>query len=163
MDRRDTPAGHRALRRGRHSIAGALYFVTFVCAHRVARFKDALVAAAVAETLDTPMLWGRAEPLAWVLMPDHCHLLVKLGDDRSLGRLMQRVKSTTSRNARLAEPDEPSSWSAGYHDRALRAEDDIAQAALYLLQNPVRAGLVQRVGDYPYLSCVWGRESFHPW
>ena len=144
-------------------MAGGVYFITMVCAHRVARFKDALIAIAAADTLDNPMLWGRAEPLAWVLMPDHCHLLVRLGEDRSLGRLMQRVKSATSRNARLAEPDEPPLWQAGYHDRALRSDDDIATAALYLLHNPVRAGLVERVEDYPYLSCVWGRESFHPW
>lgn len=144
-------------------MSGGLYFITMVCAERSPRFKDFLVVTAVADTLGNPALWGQTEPLAWVLMPDHGHLLLRLGSDRPLGRLMQRVKSTTSRNARLAEPDEPPLWEAGYHDRALRSEDDVAAAMLYLLQNPVRAGLVEHVEDYPYLSSVWGRKAFHAW
>ena len=46
-------------------------------------------------------------------------------------------------------------WAAGYHDRALRAEVDIPHVARYLVLNPVRAGLVARVGDYPFWDAVW--------
>ena len=106
-------------------------------------------------TLEHPDLWGRSIPLCWVLMPDHAHLLVELGSDRSLGRLMQRVKAVTSGVARRVDIDEPPLWAPAYHDRALRAEEDRREVARYLLSNPVRAGLEERVQAYPYWYCAW--------
>ena len=149
------PSGHRALRRGRHSVPGGLYFITVVCADRERRFVPGPIASAVASTLESTALWGRSIPLCWVLMPDHAHLLVELGSDRSLGRLMQRVKAVTSGVARRVDIDEPPLWAPAYHDRALRAEEDRREVARYLLNNPVRAGLEERVQAYPYWYCVW--------
>ncbi len=46
-------------------------------------------------------------------------------------------------------------WSRAYHDRALRRDEDILAVARYIIANPLRAGLVQRVGDYPYWNATW--------
>ena len=46
-------------------------------------------------------------------------------------------------------------WQTGFHDHALRREEDLAATARYLIANPLRAGLVQRVGDYPFWDAVW--------
>jgi putative transposase len=48
-------------------------------------------------------------------------------------------------------------WADGFHDRALRLEDDVLIAARYIITNPVRAGLVSRVHDYSYWDAVWLR------
>ena len=50
-------------------------------------------------------------------------------------------------------------WQAGFHDRALRAEVDVRAAARYLVANPLRAGLVVSVGDYPYWNAIWLDEG----
>ncbi|MCP6134586.1 hypothetical protein NL393_35965, partial [Klebsiella pneumoniae] len=46
-------------------------------------------------------------------------------------------------------------WQVGYHDRALRHDSDVRNIARYIITNPVRAGLVARVGDYPHWDAVW--------
>ncbi len=40
-------------------------------------------------------------------------------------------------------------WQKGYYDRAVRKDEDVKHMARYVVQNPIRAGLVHRVHDYP--------------
>src|SRR5512140_1039059 len=47
-------------------------------------------------------------------------------------------------------------WQAGFRDDALRIPEAIRSAVHYVLLNPVKAGLVERAEDYPYL--VWNSE-----
>ena len=72
-----------------------------------------------------------------------------------LARVVQRLKANTARRARALHPMPGPVWAKGYHDRALRLEDDLLAAGRYIVQNPVRAGLVRRVGDYPFWDAVW--------
>ncbi|MBB4592801.1 hypothetical protein FHR61_000481 [Xanthomonas arboricola] len=44
---------------------------------------------------------------------------------------------------------------ARHHDRALRKDDDLRIVARYLIANPLRAGMVERVGDYPFWDAIW--------
>jgi len=46
-------------------------------------------------------------------------------------------------------------WQDGFHDHALRQEEDLAEVARYIVANPLRAGLVERVGDYSHWDAVW--------
>ena len=84
-------------------------------------------------------------------MPDHLHLLLEgLVGASDFCRFMKDAKQRTSFHAirfgggRL--------WQDGYHDRIVRQNEDIAAYVDYILQNPVRAGLVERAKDYPYAS-----------
>ncbi|WP_206360098.1 REP-associated tyrosine transposase, partial [Pseudomonas viridiflava] len=92
--------------------------------------------------------------LAWVVMPDHFHWLIELksGD---LGDLMRRVKSGSALAATRAKNHQFKLWQKGYHDRAIRQESEIIQAARYIVANPIRTGLVKRYGDYPLWDAIW--------
>ena len=46
-------------------------------------------------------------------------------------------------------------WQGGFQDHALRQKEDLAKLALYIVANPLRAGLAKRVGDYPHRDVVW--------
>ena len=46
-------------------------------------------------------------------------------------------------------------WQRGYYDRALRRDEDIKDATRYIVMNPLQAGLVKRVGDYPLWDAIW--------
>jgi len=46
-------------------------------------------------------------------------------------------------------------WQPGFHDRALRREQDLQPLARYIVANPLRAGLVKRLGDYPLWDAIW--------
>lgn len=89
-------------------------------------------------------------------MPDHLHMLVRLGSAEPLSRLMQRIKAVTAAAANKSHGNGGGAvWMPGYHDHGLRREEDIPAIARYIVANPVRAGLVDRVGSYPYWDAIW--------
>ena len=85
---------------------------------------------------------------AYCLMPDHVHLLIAVSGAYPLPRLVQRWKSMCYRERRrLGNAD--TFWQRSFHDRAVRRDEDLRAAALYALNNPVRAGLVKHHREYP--------------
>lgn len=46
-------------------------------------------------------------------------------------------------------------WQRTYHDHALRREEDLRAAARYVVANPLRAGLAEGIGDYPFWDAAW--------
>lgn len=154
MNSTPTPSGHARLRAGRRSIPGQVYFLTTCCTDGRHRFADHLAAREAARTLAQPGAWGDAALLAWVLMPDHLHLLLRLRD-QPLTRAMQQGKSRIAVAVQRIERLPPPFWQPAFHDRALRREEDIKRAARYLVANPLRAGLVEEIGAYPYWDAVW--------
>jgi len=153
--------GHKALRQGRLSLAHHGYLTTTVVHDRTPLFAGFDVACAACRVLGSPRAWRDARPLAWVLMPDHLHCLVQLGDS-PLSSVMQSVHSLTARAINASRCASGQVWQGAFHDRALRADDDLLEAARYLLANPLRAGLVVRVGDYPFWDAVWAGNSQDP-
>jgi putative transposase len=152
----------RSLRKGRVSIAGQRYLITIVCHRRERRFMSWEAAAAVASKLDDRSLWLDSILLCWVLMPDHLHLLVELGHAEDLPSLMRRIKCVSARVANRADGRSQAMWMRGFHDRALRSEEVGVAVARYIIANPVRAGLVEDVGRYPFWDAVWLQTSAHP-
>ncbi|WP_278438542.1 REP-associated tyrosine transposase [Pseudomonas oryzihabitans] len=146
---------HAALRRGRVSLPGQLYLLTTTTLQRQPLFADFPLACTAARTFNDPRLLGDAQLLAWVLMPDHVHWLVSLGERFSLEGMVLRLKSASSRRVNAARKSRGTVWAPAYHDHALRAEEDVQAVARYIVANPVRAGLVRRVGDYPFWNAVW--------
>jgi REP element-mobilizing transposase RayT len=147
--------GHRALRKGRASIPGQLYLVTTTTLDRQAVFAAFPAAQAAAQSLTDNTVLADARLLAWVLMPDHFHGLVQLGGATTLPNLMNRLKSASARRVNRVCRRTGPLWARAYHDQALRREEDVVETARYIIANPVRAGLVSRVGDYPFWNAIW--------
>lgn len=93
--------------------------------------------------------------LAWVLMPDHVHWLIRLGEVDALASVVNRLKSASARGANRALCRSGPLWARSFHDHTLRAEEDLRRSARYAIANPVRAGLVERAGDYPFWNAAW--------
>jgi len=98
----------------------------------------------------------RYELLAWCIMPNHVHVLIK--PTTSLPRIVQSWKTWTARWAyqhaaelRLEVP-EGGLWMRGYWDRYVRDEKHLHVAIRYIHQNPVKAGLCSRPQDWPWSS-----------
>lgn len=152
------PPGHAALRRGRYSEPHRAYLLTFATQGRQPLFANATLADAASAALLDRRLWARSQLLAWVLMPDHWHGLMVLGPWQTLPDLVRGLKCNSSRLARAATPAVAQVWAAAYHDRAVRRDEALVDAARYVVLNPVRAGLVQRARDYRYWGAVWARR-----
>jgi putative transposase len=86
-------------------------------------------------------------------MPDHLHLQVAPLQG-NLVDLISGWKSFTG-NLLRSEGLEGACWQRGFYDHALRKEEDFRTAAEYIVNNPVRAGIVARWREYPY--------SWHRW
>ncbi len=153
MHDRDRPRGYR-LRSGRCSERGRIYLITTVTRQRGPLFSRWEAGCACARTLHAAPAESAVTNIAWVVMPDHVHWLFSL-DDGALDRVIQRFKSRAARTVNTAFGTRGAIWQAGYHDHAVRREEDIRDLARYVVANPVRAGLVGRVGEYPFWDAAW--------
>lgn len=149
------PPGHRALRRGRISLPGHVYLVTAATVKRKRFFQQFDAACAACRSFEDSRTLGDACMLAWVLMPDHGHWLIRLGGKTSLDQVVNRLKSASARFVNHLIGRQGALWQRAYHDHALRSEESLRKVARYIVANPVRAGLVERVGDYPFWNAVW--------
>ena len=147
--------GHHALRKGRTSIQNGAYLITTTTLERKKIFDDFAVACAAARCFEDADFLGDATMLAWVLMPDHAHWLLQLGERDSLSRVVNRLKSASARYANRARGLSGTVWAKTFHDHGLRSEEDLQAIARYVVGNPLRAGLVRRVGDYSFWNAVW--------
>jgi putative transposase len=125
------------------------YSLTICTNHRKPVFTDADVVAAV---LTTIRQWAAAldfAVFAYCFMPDHLHLIVSATSDASdLCKYMKRWKQGSGYDHRQRNNEFLSQPS--YFDHVLRDDEDTQRAVKYVLENPVRKGLVADFGDYPF-------------
>jgi REP element-mobilizing transposase RayT len=152
--------GHR-LRRGRVSETGRIYLITTVTQHRTPAFADFTTARAVIQAMRIGHDDQQVESLAFVLMPDHLHWLARLTPARPLSDLVGSFKSASAKAVNRLHGTSGPFWQAGFHDRALRQDDDMRAAARYLVANPLRAGLVEDIsalGCHLAVGAAFGRD-----
>jgi REP element-mobilizing transposase RayT len=85
--------------------------------------------------------------LAAILMPDHIHVIVAPTKEREakLGNFSAALKRWMREELKASWK-----WQPGCFDRLLRSGESLHDKWLYVQENPVRAGLVQRWEDWPY-------------
>ena len=88
---------------------------------------------------------------AWVVMPNHVHLLITPRVDVPI--LLRRLKGGSARqsNQLLGRTGQPF-WQDESYDRLVRGADEFRRIENYILQNPVRAGLARSPQEYPWSS-----------
>ena len=147
--------GTSALRRGRHSAYNHVYHITTCTRDRSPLLERFSTARSVINEMRREDQAGNTETLAFVIMPDHWHWLIRLSGRRSLSSIVSIVKSFSARQINKELRRKGPIWQRGFHDHCIRAEEDLANAARYIIANPLRAGLVGRIGEYPHWDAVW--------
>lgn len=147
------PASNR-LRLGRYAEQNRIYLLTANTLDREPVFKDFTLGRLVVSQFRAAQDQGCVRSLAWVVMPDHFHWLIEL-QQGSLAGLMQRTKSLSTKAVNLSAGRRTGLWQRGFHDRALRRDEDLVKVARYVVSNPLRAGLAGRFGDYPLWDAIW--------
>ncbi|MBS4050447.1 MAG: transposase [Methylomonas sp.] len=143
------------LRKGRHSEPYRAYFVTMVLANRAPHFADFICARLAIQQMRILHDDGSMQSLAWVVMPDHVHWLLQLGEARVLSDVIKRFKARTAHAVNGYLHRRGALWQKAFYDHALREEEDMREIARYIVANPLRAGLVKHVGDYPHWDAIW--------
>jgi len=144
-----------ALNKGRYSQAHQVYCITTVTKNRRALFTNMTAARLLSQELRRLHDDGNVVSLAWVVMPDHLHWMIQLNDCWSLPRVIKNLKARSALAINRHMSQQGSLWQRAYYDRAVRKDEDFRQVARYIIANPLRAGLVQDVGDYPHWDCIW--------
>ena len=91
---------------------------------------------------------------AWVVMPNHVHLVATIYPDQSLSKIVHSWKSHAAHRIRKMIGVSGRIWQPEYWDRFIRDERHFASAVAYVEGNPVAAGLAGQPEDWPYSSAA---------
>jgi len=146
------------------NLPGALHFVTGNLLDRIPVFKQEACCYAFLKTCGDLMNEWPSKMIAYVLMPDHFHLVVNPRDGR-ITQLIGALKSLSARRIvetahemdfRREKPDDDGSthhvWQESFKAMPLWSSWMIWQKINYIHANPVKAGLVKSAKDYPWSS-----------
>ena len=95
---------------------------------------------------------------AWVVMPNHIHMLATRFEGYTLADIMQSFKSLTSHKANKLLNRRGRFWMLDYFDRYIRNAEHFAKTVQYIENNPVKARLCKRPEDWPF-SSAWFRAQ----
>jgi putative transposase len=145
--------GSKALRRGRLSVPGAAYLVTKDASRPGTRVL--IEGEAPGILIDWVLIAAKRgwfQPQAFVVMPDHYHLVLVLGENLTLQAAIGKVNENVSRLVKRATGLRDSLWQTGFHDHQIRPREDFQEYIDYVHRNPVKEGLVTRPEEWPYSS-----------
>lgn len=85
----------------------------------------------------------------YVIMRDHIHLFIRGDQNFKLGLWIGALKQGLAKATMLSRA-EGQIWEEGFFDHILRSNESYSQKWNYVRENPVRAGLVKSVAEWPY-------------
>jgi REP-associated tyrosine transposase len=121
------------------------YFVTLCVKDRRQVLANPKVFEAIKVTVTQLRRW---RVLAGVIMPDHAHWMVSPNEDRDLS--VGDFATGFKRMLRKMLVSQHWEWQRGCFDRLLRSDENLWSKWIYVQDNPVRQGLVQKWEDWPY-------------
>jgi putative transposase len=129
--------------------AEALHFITFSCFHRLPYLASADAKDVAEAMLEEVRARHQARIYAYVLMPEHIHLLVNEPPVILLAQFVKVFKQAMSRELKGMHGQ---FWLPRYFDANINGEDERAEVVQYIHRNPVKRGLVSRPEDYRWSS-----------
>ncbi len=116
-------------------------------------FEDETKAEIIVAELSHSALDLEYRILCYCLMPDHFHIVLSSGSSGlTLSKLLNVFKGRTSAIFRK-KFNISDLWQRSAYDHIIRAGEDLKTIVEYILNNPVRKGIVATAGDYPYSKC----------
>lgn len=129
-----------------------VYFVTTHAWQRRALFrKEAPAQILLAQILDCRAR-GFYGLHAFVIMPDHLHLLITPAEAASLEKAMQMIKGGSAYRIKRESLHHLPVWQPGFHDRWIRNAEEFRARLDYIAKNPIAARLAESISDYALCS-----------
>ncbi|MCK6477414.1 MAG: transposase [Phycisphaerales bacterium] len=154
----------------RREVAGGLRFITFSCQRRLPLFSNPSIAWVFVRAMSAARTRWNFRLIAWVVMPEHVHMIVQPPKDQPLGPILTGIKTSvakhviarwkTMRAGVLARLDDghghPRFWQkGGGFDRNIRGTAELCREIRYTHRNPVERGLVDRPEVWRWSSVRW--------
>ena len=164
------PKAHRKLLK-RYEEPGHARYLTFSCYDRLPLFSNDKIKEVFVEHLTATVEQHDVPLLAWVIMPEHVHLLVRPDVARvPVPRFLMSLKRPFSRQVlaqwrrlnaaildRLRDAQGKSHFwlPGGGYDRNIFSDAEVREKMVYIHNNPVRQHLAPRATDWPWSSARW--------
>ncbi len=129
--------------------AETLHFITFSCFHRLPFLESPEPKETFETILEQTRARHEARIYAYVLMPEHIHLLINEPPSILVAQFLKALKQTTSRKLRGHRRQ---FWQERYFDANIRDEAERSEVIRYIHRNPVKRGLVASPQQYPWSS-----------
>ncbi|MDX2117812.1 MAG: transposase [Planctomycetota bacterium] len=168
------PAPRKQMRR--RELSRDARFITFSCEGRLPLLRSDRAAALFVECLYEVRAEHGFGLLAWVVMPEHVHLIARPAATRSLGSSLRSIKSRFAKrliaNWSIEAPraidrlrgrrGAPRVWLAGGgFDRSIRDHSELTRELQYIHRNPAERGLAKDPHDWRWSSLHWWARSPH--
>ncbi|AAZ24517.1 REP-associated tyrosine transposase [Colwellia psychrerythraea] len=147
------------LTKGRTSLKHHIYHVITCTKNRQPFFNDFECARFLINEMTNLVEQKEINSITWVIMPDHLHWLFELTSDNHLSKVIQTLKGRSARLINQHDEGQRFAWQRGFYDHAIRTEESLLSVSRYIVANPLRAGLVDNVGDYSLWDSVYLHEN----
>ena len=129
--------------------AEALHFITFSCFHRLPLLEAPTTKETFEFVLEQTRSRHRARVYAYVLMPEHIHLLINEPPLILVAQFLKALKQITSRKLR---GDRRQFWQDRYFDANVHGETARSEVIRYIHRNSIKRGLVASPEQYRWSS-----------
>ncbi|MEI8654050.1 transposase [Pseudoalteromonas sp. Hal273] len=142
------------LRKGRVSLTNRFYSITLVAHKRENIFISMDINRLIITEMKKIETQEAAKTIAFVIMPNHIHWLIQLGTKKALSDVIKLFKGRCSKVTRN-DLGMYKLWQRNYYDHMIRNENDLLNNARYIIANPLRAKIVDKIASYPYWDCIY--------
>jgi REP element-mobilizing transposase RayT len=140
-----------------------VFFLTICTADKQPYFSDPNISRAIVDELEYRRASKEIKLFCYCIMPDHLHMLISLEEnytkkkgafgERTLQNWVSAFKRHTARiSAQISNIRRL--WQSNFYDHVLRREESLVEICSYILNNPVRRGIVLSWEEYPYSKMV---------
>lgn len=128
-----------------------VYFVTLCTANRQPYFSQANMADIIEKDIEFRRGSNQIRVFCSCIMPDHIHIVLSLSDAfrGNLQTWVSSFKRSTTRTAKQRFSVERL-WQKNFYDHVVRRDESLSKIMEYVLNNPVRKGIVTQWELYPY-------------
>jgi putative transposase len=131
----------------RYQQTGHLHFVTFGCYHRRPQLEAPAARDLFEEALERIRCRYEFQVVGYVVMPEHIHLLVSEPPGKLLAVSLQALKLSVALRSGTGR-----FWGQRYYDFNVFTEGKRVEKLDYMHWNPVKRGLVEKMGEWPWSS-----------
>jgi len=135
-----------------------VYYLTLCVTNRKTYFKNNEIAQIIKDEINFRTTKKEIMLFCYCLMPDHLHMLLSLHNSYEK-RLQDWIIAFKRHTRRIGYQKFKirSLWQRDFYEHIIRREESLIEKANYIVENPVRKGIVEECEDYPH---SWISDEF---
>ena len=134
-----------------YSSNGHVYFITLCTVNKRPYFRDDKAAKIIVDNMEFRRNAKEIRLFCYCIMPDHVHILLSLAKEypKNLIKWVSAFKRHSTRSINRSYGINPL-WQKNFYDHVVRKDESLIKVAEYVVNNPVRKGIVTAWEEYPY-------------